>query len=175
MACTFTSLASPLPPSSIHPTIQSRHCPTSLPPCCASTAKAASYLAALEEQNGHLAQVEVNKVAGLVRHIRSKVTSYDTMPCGIVFLVEFLFNVCCDILKNNWNRKRLVILCASKWVHSNDQVSLFSVFWKPFTNQQVGDDSNDQWMSSRWVEVKCVISSDVHPIQGVGWMDVERR
>lgn len=55
-------------------------------------------LTTLEQQNGNLSQVEVDEVACLVRYIRSKVSSDDTMPCWVVFFVEFLLNVCGNVL-----------------------------------------------------------------------------
>lgn len=56
-------------------------------------------LTALKEQYGHLAQVEVDEVTGLVRHIRAKVASNNAVPCRIVFLVKFLFDESSNILK----------------------------------------------------------------------------
>lgn len=56
-------------------------------------------LSALKEQNRHLAQVEVDKMARLVRHVRAKVTPDDAMPCGIVLLVELLLDVRGNILR----------------------------------------------------------------------------
>lgn len=55
-------------------------------------------LTALEEQNGNLAQVEIDKVTGLVCHIRSKIATNDAMPSRIVFLVKFLFDVSGNVL-----------------------------------------------------------------------------
>jgi len=54
--------------------------------------------AALEEQNGHLAQVEVYEVARLVGHIRSEIATYDAVPGGIVLLVELLLDIGGNVL-----------------------------------------------------------------------------
>lgn len=56
-------------------------------------------LAALEQQYRHLAQIEVDEVARLVGHIRTKVTTHDAMPCRIVLLVKFLLYVRSNILR----------------------------------------------------------------------------
>lgn len=58
-----------------------------------------SSLSALEEENGHLTQVEIDKMSCFVRYIASKVTSYNAMPRRIVLFIEFFFNKGCNILK----------------------------------------------------------------------------
>lgn len=58
-----------------------------------------SALAALEEQYRHLAQVEVDEVARLVRHVRAEVAADDAVPCGVVFLVELFLDVGGDVLE----------------------------------------------------------------------------
>ena len=47
-------------------------------------------LAALEQKDGHLTQIEVNKVPGFMSDIGPEITSDDTMPSWVVFFVEFL-------------------------------------------------------------------------------------
>lgn len=46
--------------------------------------------AGLKEQNGHLAQVEVNEMLGLMSHVTAKISSNDAVPGGVIFLVELL-------------------------------------------------------------------------------------
>uniref|UniRef100_A0A3Q3GPU4 Uncharacterized protein n=1 Tax=Labrus bergylta TaxID=56723 RepID=A0A3Q3GPU4_9LABR len=53
--------------------------------------------AGLEQQNGHLTQVEVNEMLGLMSHIAAKVSSNDAVPGRVIFLCIYLFDVCCDI------------------------------------------------------------------------------
>lgn len=57
-------------------------------------------LAALEEQDGNLPEVEVDEVACLVCHIRPKVAAHYAMPGRVVFFVEFFFNVSCNVLES---------------------------------------------------------------------------
>ena len=44
----------------------------------------------LEQQNGHLAKVEVDEMLGLVRYVRAEVAANDAVPGGRVLLVELL-------------------------------------------------------------------------------------
>lgn len=56
-------------------------------------------LSTFKEEDGYLAQVEVNEMSCLVRHIAAKIASNDAMPRRVEFLIEFLFDVCGDILQ----------------------------------------------------------------------------
>ena len=49
-----------------------------------------NFSARLEEQDGHLAQVEVNEMLCLVGDVAAKVPPDDAVPGGIIFLVKFL-------------------------------------------------------------------------------------
>lgn len=57
-------------------------------------------LTALEQQDGYLAQVEVDEVARLVGHVRSEVAANDAMPGRVVLLVELFLDECGDVLRN---------------------------------------------------------------------------
>lgn len=56
-------------------------------------------LTALEEQNGHLTQVKIDKVARFMCNIGTEIPSDNTMPCWVVFLVKFLLDICGNVLK----------------------------------------------------------------------------
>lgn len=47
--------------------------------------------ARLEQQNGHLTQVEVNEMLGLVSHVAAEVPPNNAVPSRVVFLVELLW------------------------------------------------------------------------------------
>uniref|UniRef100_A0A3B4DF35 Dynein light chain n=1 Tax=Pygocentrus nattereri TaxID=42514 RepID=A0A3B4DF35_PYGNA len=51
----------------------------------------------LEEQNRHLAQVEVDEVLGLVGYVAAEVPAHDAVPGGVV-LFAYLFDVGSNIL-----------------------------------------------------------------------------
>jgi len=59
-------------------------------------------LARLEDEDGDLAQVEVDEVLRLVRHVRAEVAADNAVPGGVVLLVELLLdeggNVLLDVV-----------------------------------------------------------------------------
>ncbi|GMR61551.1 hypothetical protein PMAYCL1PPCAC_31746, partial [Pristionchus mayeri] len=55
-------------------------------------------LAALEEQDGDLSEVEVDEVLRLVGDVAAEVTPDDAVPGGVVLLVELLLDVGSDVL-----------------------------------------------------------------------------
>uniref|UniRef100_A0A7N5P8N8 Dynein light chain n=1 Tax=Ailuropoda melanoleuca TaxID=9646 RepID=A0A7N5P8N8_AILME len=50
------------------------------------------------KDNSHLTQVEVDEVLCLVRYVAAEIPAHDAMPGGVVFLVEFLFDVRGNVL-----------------------------------------------------------------------------
>ena len=47
-------------------------------------------LTRFEEEDGDLAEVEVDEVSGLVGHVRPEVPPHDAVPGGVVLLVKLL-------------------------------------------------------------------------------------
>lgn len=62
--------------------------------------------ARLEEQDGHLAQIEVNEVLRLVSDVAAEVPPDDAVPGGVVLLVKLL---------KRMNRRRIIRL---EWLQS---------------------------------------------------------
>ena len=65
-----------------------------------ATGSALMNLTWLEQEDGHLSQIEINKVFCLVSHIGAEVAANYAMPCWIVFFVEFFFNVRSNVFFN---------------------------------------------------------------------------
>ena len=55
-------------------------------------------LTGLEEENGHLSEIEINEVPRFMCHVGAKVSSDYTMPCRVILLVKFLLDVSSNIL-----------------------------------------------------------------------------
>lgn len=46
--------------------------------------------AGLEQQDGHLTQVEIYEMLGLMSHVAAKVSPNDAVPGWVIFLVKLL-------------------------------------------------------------------------------------
>lgn len=55
-------------------------------------------LTTLKEKNGNLSKVKIDEVFCLVRYIAAKIATNNAMPSRIILLVEFLFDVGCNVL-----------------------------------------------------------------------------
>ncbi len=55
-------------------------------------------LCSLEQEDGGLAEVEVDKVPRLMRHERAKVSPHNTVPDGLMLAVKLLLDVRCNVL-----------------------------------------------------------------------------
>ena len=60
--------------------------------------KPSAYSAGLEEEDGHLSEIEVDEVLGLVGNVGTEVSAHNAMPSWVVLLVEFLLDEGSDIL-----------------------------------------------------------------------------
>ena len=69
-------------------------------PSTSQKSKVSAALTRLEEKNSNLAQVEVDKVLGLVGDIWAEVTANNAVPCWVVLFVEFLLDVGGNVLFN---------------------------------------------------------------------------
>lgn len=83
-------------------------------------------LARFEQQNGHLAEVKVDEVPGFMGDITAEVSADDAVPCGRVFLVEFLLDVRGNILRSwEYHRERKLISVSHSTQWMNSLVELF--------------------------------------------------
>jgi len=82
--------------------------------------------ARLEKKNCNLAKVKVDEVLGLVRHIRTKVPPDDAVPSGVVFLVELLFDVRCNVLLDAVLIERLSSRIDGILLHSLRHISILN-------------------------------------------------
>lgn len=88
--------------------------------------------ARLEEQNGHLAQVEVDKMLGLVSHIAAEVSPDDAVPGWVVLLIKLLLGdrneTCFSLLKcqNLVFEKKIKIAMHFKDIKA--EITLFGTF-----------------------------------------------
>lgn len=57
-----------------------------------------NFSARLEEQNSHLAQVEVNEMLCLVGDVAAKVPPDNAVPGGVILLIKLLLDVSCNVL-----------------------------------------------------------------------------
>ena len=55
-------------------------------------------LTRFEQENGHLAQVEVDEVFGFMCHITTEVPPHDAVPGGVVLLVKLLLDMGRNVL-----------------------------------------------------------------------------
>ena len=56
-------------------------------------------LTRFEQQDCDLSQVEIDEVFCFVRDVTTEVAAHDAVPCGVIFLIEFLLDVSCDVLQ----------------------------------------------------------------------------
>ena len=55
-------------------------------------------LTRFEQENGYLAQVEVNEVFGFMCHITTEVPPHDAVPGGVVLLIKLLLDMGRNVL-----------------------------------------------------------------------------
>lgn len=63
-------------------------------------------LTALEQQDCYLTEVEVDEMARLVRDVRSKVSTYNAMPCWVILFVELFLDECGNVLRKRMSLNR---------------------------------------------------------------------
>ena len=56
------------------------------------------FLTRFEQKNCYLSKIEIDKVLCFMCHVRTEVTAYNAVPCGVIFLVKFLLDVRSNVL-----------------------------------------------------------------------------
>ena len=57
-------------------------------------------LSTFKQQDGHLPQVEVDEMPGLMGDVGPEIPTHDAMPGGVVLFVELFLNVGSNVLLN---------------------------------------------------------------------------
>merc|ERR1719329_376117 len=83
----------------------------------------------LEEEDGDLTEIEVDEVLGLVGDVGTEVSTNDTMPGGVVLLVElFLEKAAISFSMLNFSRAWVEISIASCCISSDISAFLTTAF-----------------------------------------------
>jgi len=64
---------------------------------CSQSLKFGCHLSRFEQEHRNLSQVKVDEMLGLMCHVATEVPSHNAMPCWVVFLVELLLDVSCNV------------------------------------------------------------------------------
>lgn len=77
-----------------------------------------NFSARFEEKDGHLAQVEVNEMLGLVGDIAAEVPPHDAVPGGVVLLIKLLKDKQEEKRKENSSRTKVLTLMIAAAANS---------------------------------------------------------